>query len=171
MRGAALLLLALAGCSGQEMADQPSLKRDEANAIWGTASATRPLPEGVVLRGTKARLAAVATPPPVTAELMALGQRRFAEICAPCHGLAGDGDGIVVERGFSPPPSYHSARLRAADAKHFVDVIGNGYGAMYSYGDRVPPEERWAITAYIRALQLSRQATLADAPEAAERIR
>ncbi|WP_152047084.1 c-type cytochrome [Aureimonas psammosilenae] len=171
MRRALLFVLCLAGCSGQEMADQPSLKTYEASDLWGTTSSTRSLPEGVVSRGTAARMAAIANPPPMTAKLMDRGRRLFGEVCAPCHGLAGDGDGIVVQRGFSPPPSYHSERLLAADARHFVDVIGNGYGAMYPYGDRVQPEDRWAIAAYIRALQLSRTATLAQAPEAAARLR
>ncbi|GGE07750.1 hypothetical protein GCM10011390_28480 [Aureimonas endophytica] len=168
---ALLLALLLAGCSGQEMADQPSLKTDEASDLWGSASAARPLPEGVVARGDGARRALLATPPPVTAELMGRGRRLFGEVCAPCHGLAGDGDGIVVQRGFSPPPSYHTDRLRAAEAAHFVDVIGNGYGAMYAYGDRVAPRDRWAIAAYIRALQLARHASAGDAPDAASEAR
>ena len=93
-------------------------------------------------------------------------ENRFDVVCAPCHGLSGDGDGMIVQRGFARPPSYHLERLRAAPAGHFFDVITNGLGTMYPYGYRVPPRDRWAITAYIRALQLSRQASITDVPRA-----
>ncbi len=101
-------------------------------------------------------------PPPVTLALIERGQDRFRQFCTPCHSELGDGHGMVVQRGFSPPPSYHIARLREAETRHFYDVITNGYGAMYSFAQRVPPPDRWAIAAYIRALQLSEQATEAD---------
>ena len=99
------------------------------------------------------------------AQLLARGQERYGIYCSPCHGLSGNGDGMIVRRGFPAPPSYHSARLRAAPAKHFFDVITNGYGVMYSYAARVEPRDRWAIVAYIRALQESRNAKLADIPD------
>ena len=106
-----------------------------------------------------------------TAELLARGQERYGIFCAACHGLAGDGDGIIVAHGFPAPPSYHIDRLLAAPAQHFYDVITRGYGVMFSYADRVDAQDRWAIAAYIRALQLSRRVTLAEVPEAAEKIR
>ena len=96
--------------------------------------------------------------PAITRGLLDRGKARFEIYCAACHGFAGDGDGVVVQRGFLPPPSYHSARLRAEPLEHFFDVITQGSGAMYSYADRVDAQDRWAIAAYIRALQLSRHA-------------
>ncbi len=103
-----------------------------------------------------------APPPPLTAALLARGQDQFRQFCTPCHSELGDGHGMVVQRGFSPPPSYHERRLVEAPTQHFYDVITNGYGAMYSFAVRVPPRDRWAIAAYIRALQRSTGATPAD---------
>jgi len=105
-----------------------------------------------------------AFPFPVTLEVLQRGQQRFNIYCSPCHGYDGKGDGMIVQRGFSPPPSYHIQRLRDAPIGHFVDVITNGYGQMYSYAYRVKPEDRWAIAAYIRALQLSQNASMDDVP-------
>ncbi len=103
--------------------------------------------------------------------LLERGRQRFDIFCAPCHGPVGDGDGMIVRRGFPHPPSYHGARLRAAPASHFLDVITHGHGVMYSYAARVAPADRWAIIAYIRALQLSRGGVaLAAVPEARERL-
>lgn len=98
----------------------------------------------------------------ITRAVLARGQGRFDIYCAPCHGLLGDGQGMIVARGFSPPPTFHQQRLRDAPVGHFFDVITNGYGRMYSYASRVEPQDRWAIIAYIRALQLSQNATAAD---------
>lgn len=110
-------------------------------------------------------------PPRLTRELVEHGRERFDIYCAPCHARTGDGNGMVVQRGFPAPPSYHIDRLRAAPDAHFYDVITYGYGAMHSYADRVPPEDRWAITAYIRALQLSRQVPVAAlSPEERSRV-
>jgi len=103
-------------------------------------------------------------PPPVTMALLQRGRQRFDIYCAPCHSRVGDGNGIIVQRGFPHPPSYYIQRLRQAPVQHFYDVISNGYGAMFPYADRVAPEDRWAIAAYIRALQASANATLADVP-------
>ena len=111
-----------------------------------------------------------AFPFPVTRAVLDRGRERYNIFCAPCHGLAGDGDGMIVHRGFQAPPSYHIDRLRTAPASHFFEVITDGFGAMYPYGYRVPPRDRWAIVAYIRALQLSRQANIAAVPEA-ERLK
>ncbi len=101
-------------------------------------------------------------PPPVTLALVERGQYEFRAFCTPCHSELGDGHGMVVQRGFSPPPSYHIDRLRRGPTQHFYDVITNGYGAMYSFAQRVRPRDRWAIAAYIRALQASREATVAE---------
>jgi len=94
----------------------------------------------------------------LTPALLARGRNRFDIYCAPCHSRAGDGDGMIVRRGFPRPPSYHIDRLRNAPDGHFYQVISNGYGVMYPYGDRIDPDDRWAIVAYIRALQLSQHA-------------
>ena len=99
-------------------------------------------------------------PYPVTMQLLKRGQERFTIYCVPCHSPLGDGDGIIPRRGFPHPPSYHIARLRQAPDRHFYDVMTNGYGIMYSYADRVTPEDRWAIVAYIRALQRSQGAAV-----------
>ena len=96
------------------------------------------------------------------------GRERFNIHCAVCHGFSGAGDGMIVQRGFPTPPSFHSDRLRAAPAGHFFDVMTRGYGVMYPYASRVPPEDRWAIVAYVRAIQLSQNATLADVPPRSE---
>jgi mono/diheme cytochrome c family protein len=110
-------------------------------------------------------LAKVLTPPVrVTEELLNRGQERFNISCSPCHGRGGDGNGMIAQRGFRHPPSYHIDRLREAPIGHFYDVMTNGFGAMPSYADQVAPRDRWAIAVYIRALQLSRNATLADVP-------
>jgi mono/diheme cytochrome c family protein len=102
--------------------------------------------------------------PPVTLALLQRGQERFRIYCTPCHSELGDGHGMVVQRGFPPPPSYHTDRLRQAPVQHFYDVITNGYGAMYSFADRAQPAYRWAIAAYIRALQRSQNVKVADVP-------
>ena len=106
-----------------------------------------------------------AFPFPLTQEIVERGRERFDIFCSPCHGLGGDGDGMIVQRGFRRPPSFHEDRLRAAPAGHYFDVITNGFGAMYPYGYRVAPRDRWAIIAYVRALQLSRNAAIDDLPE------
>jgi mono/diheme cytochrome c family protein len=103
-------------------------------------------------------------PFPVTTEVLARGRERFDIFCSPCHGRDGYGDGMVVQRGFTAPPSFHTDRLRASPAGHFVHVMTAGYGAMPTYAKQIPPHDRWAIAAYLRALQLSQHATLADVP-------
>jgi mono/diheme cytochrome c family protein len=103
-------------------------------------------------------------PMPVTAEVMARGQERFNVFCSPCHGRTGQGNGMVVQRGFRAPPSYHEDRLRNAPAGYFFDVMTHGFGAMPDYASQVPVADRWAIAAYIRALQFSQRAAIADVP-------
>ncbi len=104
-------------------------------------------------------------PFPITREVLRRGQDRFNIYCTPCHGRLGDGEGMIPQRGFRKPPSYHIDRLRNAPVGHFFDVIKNGFGAMPDYAARVAPHDRWAIIAYIRALQLSQNARLEDVPE------
>jgi mono/diheme cytochrome c family protein len=100
----------------------------------------------------------------VTAEMLGRGRERFNIFCAPCHSLLGDGQGMIVKRGFRAPPSFHIDRLRTAPVGHFFDVMTNGFGAMPDYAQQVSARDRWAIIAYIRALQLSQNATVADVP-------
>src|ERR1700728_1722356 len=161
---------ALAGCD-LSMTEQRKLTTYAPTSLWPNGTSARPLPDNVVAQGDVERAAAGKSPPAVTNALIARGRERFDIFCAPCHGLAGDGDGIIVAHGFPAPPSYHIDRLLAAPARHFYDVMTDGYGVMFSYGDRVDPHDRWAIAAYIRALQLSRRATMAEVPDAAEHIR
>lgn len=104
-------------------------------------------------------------PFPITREILDRGQERFQAFCVMCHGLTGEGDGMVVRRGYKRPTSYHDDRLRTAPVGHFFDVITNGYGVMPNYAAQVTPRDRWAIAAYIRALQLSRGAEEGDVPE------
>ena len=107
-------------------------------------------------------------PFPVTPQVMERGQLRFRIFCAVCHDAAGTGRGIVVQRGFTQPPSYHIDRLRTAPVGYFYDVVTNGYGSMPSHAAEIPPRDRWAIIAYLRALQLSQHARLAALPEPAK---
>lgn len=162
--GAQVIVLAalLVGCR-QTMERQPKLTTySEAEAFTNNAAA-RPLPAGTVDRGALTRTAALEQPPPVTPDLVARGRERYDIFCSPCHSASGHGDGIIVQRGFPSPPSYHIPRLIAAPARHYVDVITNGHGVMYPYAARVTPADRWAIVAYIRALQLSQNSSLAGA--------
>jgi len=102
------------------------------------------------------------TAPPLTLALVERGQERFRIYCTPCHSELGNGQGMIVQRGFPEPPSFTSERLLTAPTRHFVDVIAQGHGAMYSYAARAPPADRWAIAAYIRALQKSQNASAKD---------
>jgi mono/diheme cytochrome c family protein len=169
MKAAFVLLLAVAaaGCTDQSMTRQAHYGTNDPAPVFANGSAAQPLPAGTVSQGDAEYDEASANPPPVNLALLLRGKQRFEIFCAPCHGFEGDGDGAIVRRGFPHPPSYYEPRLMQAQAQLFFDTITNGYGVMYSYGSRVPPHDRWAIAAYIRALQQSRSATLADAPEAA----
>lgn len=164
------IVLAVAGCDDQSMRQQNRYDTYAPSKLWPNGSEAQALPVGVVAQGDLARAKDAKEPPPVTASLMQTGRKNFEIFCTPCHGLAGDGDGMVVQRGFPAPPSYHTDRLRKATARHFFDVITNGYGVMYSYASRVSPHDRWAIVAYIRALQESRHARVADVPQAREKL-
>lgn len=148
------------------MANQP--KRLPFELPPGQTAETQPGSKGnwpaLPPAGTVARDDTPVPVPPLTAALLARGHERFDIYCAPCHGRSGDGRGMIVARGFPAPPSYHTDRLRAAPVQHFYDVITHGYGAMFPYAQRVAPRDRWAIAAYIRALQASSSARLADVP-------
>jgi mono/diheme cytochrome c family protein len=148
--------IALAACDN--MANQP--KRLPFELPYG-AEANWPAlpPPGIVARDE-----VPVPPPPITLALLEHGRQRFDIYCAPCHSRVGDGHGVIVQRGFPAPPSYYIDRLREAPAQHFYDVITHGYGAMYPYAARVGPADRWAIIAYIRALQASENARLAEVP-------
>jgi mono/diheme cytochrome c family protein len=103
-------------------------------------------------------------PMPLTEAVVARGQERFNIYCSPCHGVAGDGEGMIVKRGYKKPVSYHDPRLRNEKAGYFFDVMTRGFGQMPDYAAQVSPKDRWAIVAYIRALQLSQRAAPADIP-------
>jgi cytochrome c553 len=170
------LALCATGCR-RDMFQQPSEKPLERSDFFrDNRMASRPLPPHTIARGhldedeafytAKIGTNLVTTFPfPITREVLLRGQERFDIYCAPCHGRTGDGNGMIPQRGYPVPPSYHIDRLRAAPAGHFFDVITHGYGVMYSYATRVEPADRWAITAYIRALQLSHDAKVSDVPE------
>ena len=169
-------LLVTGGCR-RGMMDQDHIKPLAENDFFKDGSGARPIPAHTVARGHlnederffKGMIGdrlVVAAPVAVTPALLARGRERFDIYCAVCHGRTGAGDGMVVQRGFPKPPSLHEERLRAAPAGHFFDVITQGYGVMYSYAARVEPADRWAIVAYIRALQLSQHATPDEVPPA-----
>lgn len=160
MRAAALLLLLLTAC-GTSMADQPKDHEWEKTGLFRNGRVVQAPPSGSVARGALAADAALTVQPVATATLLARGRERYDIYCQPCHGVAGDGDGMIVQRGFSKPPSFHLVRLRSAPDAHYVAVITRGWGAMYAYADRVPPADRWAIAAYVRVLQASRPPAVA----------
>lgn len=152
------LAIALVACDN--MANQPKRLPFElpygAEAPWPAEP-----PRGIVARDEPP---GPPSPPPLTLALLKHGQERFDIYCSPCHGRTGQGDGMIVQRGFPHPPSYDEDRLRQAPVQHFYDVITNGYGAMFPYAQRVAPADRWAIAAYIRALQASDNGRLAEVP-------
>ncbi|MEZ5416304.1 MAG: cytochrome c [Vicinamibacterales bacterium] len=177
--GAALVLMTAtvaAGCR-QDMHDTPRYESYEANASMPDGRASRELPAGTVARGqlrddehfytgkVNGEFAAE-FPFPVSAADMARGQERFGVYCTPCHGQLGDGKGMVVQRGLRQAATYHQDRLRTVAPGYFYDVISNGFGAMQGYAEQVPPRDRWLIAAYIRALQLSQNASVDDVPAA-----
>ncbi|WP_148863667.1 c-type cytochrome [Marinobacter fonticola] len=154
----------LAGCE-QDMANQPRYEAYEAAPGWkNDQSALEPVP-GTVSRGADLGPVPETLPMPLTAELLEEGRARYNTYCSPCHGRTGDADGMVVQRGFPAPPSLHNERLRSVALRHFYNVMTDGYGIMYSYAARVAPQDRWAVAAYIRALQLSQHASPEDLNE------
>ncbi len=168
-------LVMLSGCR-HDMYDQPHLTPYEATTFFENGTSARLPVEGTVSRGEWSEhktfdvsfVDGVATdqfPFQVDKAVMTRGQNRFRIYCTPCHGELGDGRGMIVQRGFSPPPSYHSQTIRDQPVGHYVEVIEKGHGAMYPYGARVAPHDRWAIAAYIRALQYSQGRPVEELPE------
>jgi mono/diheme cytochrome c family protein len=167
MRRTVILLVAcaLAGCTRSNMDSQPKYHEYEGGKPFSNGRVLQAPVPGTVARGDLDRANDAQTKPAVTTALLARGQDAYNVYCSPCHDRAGTGNGIVVQRGFPKPESLHGDPLRSADDQRLYDAIANGYGAMYAHGDRVQPRDRWAIVAYIRALQLSQHAALADVPQ------
>ena len=174
---AALIAIGAAGGCRQDMADQARNDPLEASDFFPDHRASRPTVAGTVARGQlrddvhfftgKVNGQPAATFPgrvKVDRAFLERGQARFNVFCSPCHGPRGDGNGMIVQRGFRQPLSYHIDEIRSKPPGYFFDVITNGYGTMYDYADRIPPYDRWAIVAYVRALQLSQNATIDDVP-------
>ena len=173
---AALALLAM-GCR-QDMHDQPKIEPLEASAIFGDGAASRPIIEGTVARGqlfedqvlhtgrTAEDEFASTLPLPLTRDLLDRGQSRFDAFCSPCHGRVGDGLGMVVQRGFKRPNSFHDQRLVDSQVGYYFDVMTNGFSQMSSYAAQISPADRWAIAAYIKALQLSQSIPVEQLPAA-----
>ncbi len=164
----------LSNCS-QKMASQPDHKPFAKSEFFANGQLAQKPVEGTIPSGftrTNQRIEVNETfdknsnelPFPLTEEVLKRGKERFEINCAVCHSATGDGSGMIAQRGFSKPPTYHSERLRNVPLGHFYDVITNGYGGMGSYATQVEPDDRWAIAAYIRALQLSQNANVADVP-------
>jgi mono/diheme cytochrome c family protein len=168
-------LVAVGGCR-QDMHNQPKYIPLRDSAFFPDGSSARVLVEDTVARGTLQEDAAFYTgkengteltttlPFPLTQEVLDRGEQRFNIYCAPCHDRTGSGQGMIVRRGYRQPPSYHIDRLRQAPIGHFFDVMTNGFGAMPDYRAQIAPRDRWAIAAYIRALQLSQHASESDVP-------
>lgn len=171
----AITMLVAAGCR-RDMYDQPKYEAYDPSTFFKDGSSSRQQVEGTVARDDLEADSLYYTgkvdgkdsdqmPFEVNREVLELGRERYLIYCSPCHGRTGDGRGMVVRRGFSPPPTFHSEYLRKKPVGHIFGVITHGYGAMYSYAARVPVRHRWAITAYIRAMQYSREASAADLTE------
>lgn len=165
-------LVGLAGCR-QDMHDQPKFYPQRGTTLYADGRSVRPQVENSVARGQDDVTSYLMTgmqggkegdglPVPLTLDLMERGQERYNIYCTACHSRVGNGGGIVVQRGYRPAGNFHTDRLRAAPLGHFYNVIANGYGAMPEYATLLTVEDRWAIVAYIRALQLSQHASVAD---------
>jgi hypothetical protein len=158
------------------MHDQPKYQPFERNAFFADQRASRPLVPGVVARGHLDEDRAfftgagpigpvTANPLPASRDVLLRGQERFNIYCSPCHDRVGSGEGMIVQRGFTQPPTFHSDRLRSVPDGYLFQVMTNGFGTMATYAPQVSARDRWAIVAYIRALQFSQHATVADVPE------
>ncbi|HXJ11118.1 MAG TPA: cytochrome c [Candidatus Limnocylindrales bacterium] len=170
---AALCAIGVAGCQNtlrQDMANQPRQNPLSPSDFFADGRSERPAIENTVARGSVQDDSLIvpkesnAFPLPLTAELLERGQQRYGIFCTPCHGIQGDGLGMVAMRGMKHPPSYHQERLRNVPNGYLYDVVTNGFGAMYGYSAQIPPRDRWAIVAYLRALQLSRNAPVGQLP-------
>jgi mono/diheme cytochrome c family protein len=176
MIGLLLVLLAAAGCKRDDMADQPKVKPLRPSALFADGASARHPPAHTVAidaplvpepSSWKEPSTATQFPFPITRADLLRGQEQFTVYCTPCHGMLGDGDGMIPQRGFARPPSFHTERLRGAPPTYFYNVMTLGIGAMFPYADRVQPDDRWRIAAYIRALQLSQDAPREGAAQAA----
>jgi mono/diheme cytochrome c family protein len=164
------LVLLLGGCE-QKMTQMPRIDPLAASDIFSNGSGARVPPAGTVSTDAAVIPGRTALPAALDLGLMQRGRERFNIFCSPCHDYTGHGHGRVVQRGFPQPPDFHSARLIAAPDGHFFDTITHGHGAMFSYASRVPPDDRWAIIAYIRALQYSEQVPAGDlTPELRQKL-
>lgn len=168
-------VLWVSGCR-MDMHDQPKYKSFRASAFFPDGRASRTPPEGTVAQGQLREDELLYTgkldgqdselfPFPITREVLDRGQERYNVFCSPCHDRVGTGQGIIVQRGMKQPPSFHITRLREAPPGYYFNVITQGFGVMYGYASRIPPEDRWAIIAYIRALHLSQAASYGDVSE------
>jgi hypothetical protein len=168
----AATLFMIAGCDHlhQDMGNQPKNKPLSPSDFFADGRSVRTPVENTVSRSSLDNDQLMVTkesamfPMPINEALLERGQERYRIFCSPCHGIQGDGNGMIVMRGMKRPPSYHEDRLRQAPNGYFYDVITNGFGQMYNYAAQVPPRDRWAIVAYVRALQLSRNARVSDLP-------
>ncbi len=171
-------LIGLAGCR-QDMHNQPKFVPQRGTDFYADGRSSRPQVDNTVARGQLREDAYFYTgmiggkpgdalPFPVTVELMQRGQERYNIFCTPCHSRVGNGAGMIVQRGYRPAGNFHTARMQADPLGHFFDVISNGYGAMPDYAAQIKVEDRWAIVAYIRALQLSQNAKRTDVPAGAQ---
>ena len=167
--------VALGTACRQDMHNQPKYKPLAASSFFADGRASRPTPAGTIAideldqtdtfhTGSVNGAFAETIPAAITSELLHRGEQRFNIFCSPCHGRLGNGDGMVARRGFRAPPDLNSERVRQEPPGYIFQVVSNGYGAMPDYRDQVPTADRWAIVAYLRALQLSRSATLSDVP-------
>ena len=174
--GVLLAAVAATACR-QDMHNQPKYLPLRDSDFFADGSSARPIPPYTVARGTleddeafytgkTAGAEVTELPVPLTKELLDRGEQRFNIYCSPCHDRSGNGNGMIVRRGYKQPPSYHIDRLRQAPIGHFFDVMTNGFGAMPDYRAQVQPRDRWAIAAYIRVLQLSQHASESDVPAA-----
>jgi mono/diheme cytochrome c family protein len=164
-RHVALLgLLLAASCTRSNMDSQPKYHEYEPGGLFRDGKVLQAPVPGTVARGDLDRASEKTQKPQLTTALLGRGRDQYDIYCSPCHDRVGNGDGIVVQRGMPRPASLHDDSQRAQTDQHLFDVISNGFGAMYAHGDRIRPRDRWAIVAYIRALQLSQHAALNDAP-------
>ena len=170
----ALVSLLGLGCR-QDMHDQPKYKPYRGSDFFADGRGMRPLVDGTVARGTlhdgdplysglSEDEFVTEIPVAVTAALLERGRSEFRVFCSPCHGRTGRGDGVIVQRGFQRPSSFHIDRLREAPIGYYFDVMSGGFGAMSDYAQQISAQDRWAIAAYVRALQLSQHAPATDVP-------
>jgi len=179
LAGVAAALFMIAGCDHlhQDMGNQPKNKPLSPSDFFADGRSIRTPVENTVSRSSMDNDQLMVTkdstnfPMPINDALLERGQERFRIFCSPCHGIQGDGNGMIVIRGMKRPPTYHQDRLRQAPNGYIYDVITNGFGQMYNYAAQVPPRDRWAIVAYVRALQLSRSVKASElSPELREKL-